>query len=126
MKKSQDGFIEVLGALFVIGFVFLVFFSIFFVRFSGRNEEVSGIVYNTSYNHLISGNATFSVRAGIDTYVSQENQSTYCLPPNSPYLALVRKAAADKNVKVIVTTDKYFSIQAPWTCHNNVKVTEVK
>ena len=123
MKKSQDGFI---GILIAVVFVVVFFLTLLFVSFAGHTENVSGIVYNTQNSHLISGNTTFSVRAGIDTYVNQNNESSYCLPPNSPYIALVNKAAADKRIKVNVTTSKYFAIQAPWTCHAYVTVTEVK
>lgn len=123
MRKNQDGFI---GGLVATILTLAFFFALFSISFSGKQEVVSGIVYNTSYNHLLTGNTHFSVRAAVDTYVSEENQSTYCLPPHSPYLPLVKKAAEDKNIKVVVTTDKYFAFQAPWTCAPNVKVTEAK
>lgn len=121
--KNQKGFI---GGLIVFVLFLAFFFTLLFVSFSAHREVVSGIVYNTSYDHALTGNTTFSVRAAADTLVTEENQSSYCLPPNSPYLPLVKKAAEDKNVKVVVTTDKYFTVKAPWTCYPNVKVTEVK
>lgn len=124
--KNQKGFIEIVGALFVLLLIIAFFFSIFCVRFKTHNEVVSGIAYNTSNDSLIAGNTDFSVRAGENTYVSQENQSSYCLPPHSPYKALVNKAAEDKRIKIVVTAKKYFAIQAPWTCKNNVVVTEEK
>lgn len=126
MRKNEKGSIEIVGILFVLLMIMVFIFAIFFVRFKGSNERVSGIVYNTKNNLLISGNTTFSVRASESTYVSEENKSSYCLPPNSPYIALVNKAAEDKRIKVVVTADKYFAIQSPWTCNPNVKVTEVK
>lgn len=124
--KNEKGFIEVLAALFVISVVVGLFLAMFTVRFKASNEVVSGIAYNTTNDSLLSGNTHFSVRAGENTYVSLENESSYCLPPNSPYKELVNKAAQDKRIKIVVTAKKYFAIQAPWTCKNNVSVTEVK
>lgn len=121
--RDQKGFIGILvGIIIVVGLLF----ALFSISFKGSNEVVSGIVYNTKNDKLISGNTTFSVRAAVDTYVSEENQSSYCLPPNSPYKELVNKAAQDKQIKVVVTEKKYFAIQSPFTCKDNVTVTEVK
>lgn len=121
-KLNNRGFLGVVVGVFFV----LLFLAMFLVSFKPNNEVVSGIVYNTSYSHLFTGNTHFSVRASEATYVSEENRSSYCLPPNSPYLPLIKKAAEDKRVKVVVTADKYFALQAPWTCKNNVRVTEVK
>lgn len=126
MKNNQKGYVEVMGGLFVLLLIIGVVFAIFFVRFKLANETVSGIVYNTTHNRFISDATAFSVRAGENTPVTEENQSTYCLPPNSPYKELVTRAAQDKRIKVVVTADKYFAIKAPWTCQPNVKVEEVK
>lgn len=126
MARNEKGFIEVVGALFVVGLVFFLFFAMFFIRFKLSNETVSGIVYNTTNDRFISGATCFSVRAGENTYVSEENQSSYCIPKDSPYKEVVNKAAADKRVKVRVDANKYFTVKLPWTVYPNVKVTEVK
>jgi hypothetical protein len=127
--SNEEGFIEELGmgilALIVIFLISLIPLMIF-SQISWSEQNVSGIVYNTTNNSAISGNTRFSVRAAVDTYVSEENQSSYCLPPNSQYKELVNKAAADKNIKVQVTTNKGFWLKAPWTCINNVTVKEIK
>ena len=110
---------------FVTTFMVLFFFFWFLpsVRIAVSEENVSGVVYNTSNNRFISGNTHFSVRASEDTYVSEENRSTYCLPPNSPYIKLVNEAARDKSIKVNVQTDKMFRVvAAPWVCADNVHV----
>lgn len=112
----------ILGGLGVIGF----FLLLLCISFKASNEVVSGIAYNTKNDKLFSSNTTFSIRASENTYVSEENKSSYCLPPNSPYKELVNKAAQDKRIKVVVEAKKYFAIQAPWTCKDNVTVTEVK
>jgi hypothetical protein len=122
MKKNQDGFV---GVVIVI-FFFLMLFAAFFVRFKTSNEVVSGIVYNTTNDRFISGATRFSVRASEATYTSEENRSTYCLPPNSPHKELVNRAAKDKRIKVEVEAKKYFAIQAPWTCKDNVTVKEIQ
>lgn len=126
MKRNEKGFIEVIGALIVLLLFVGLLFSVFFVRFKLSNEVVSGIVYNTTNDRAISNATCFSVRAGVDTYVSEENKSSYCIPGNSPYKALVNRAAADKNIKVEVEAHKYFTVKAPWHVVSNVTVTEVK
>lgn len=124
--KKQAGYAEdvfiVLIFFAIVGFIGLLIFS----RWEWSEDNVSGIVYNTQNNQAISGNTSFSVRASEDTYVSEENKSSYCLPPNSPYKELVNRAAVDKNIKVQVTTTKGFWFKLPWTCINNVIVTEIK
>lgn len=123
MRKNENGYVGVIIALLlVVGF----FVSLFVVRFKLSNELVSGIVYNTTNDRAISGATCFSVRAGENTPVTEENRSSYCLPPNSPYKELVNRAAADKRVKVTVEARKYFTIKAPWHVVPNVTVTEIK
>lgn len=107
----------------VTGIVILLFIAIF-TKIEWSEDLVSGIVYNNTNNRAISGATGFSVRASVDTYTNEDNTSSYCLPPNSPYKALVNKAAADKSVKVVVSTKKGFWIKAPWTCIDNVTVTQ--
>lgn len=126
MKKSQDGFIEVVGALFVVALVLGVIFAMFFVRFKLSNEVVSGIVYNTTNDRAISGATCFNVRAGENTPVDENNVSSYCIPGNSEYKELVNRAAADKRVKVTVEAHKYFTVKAPWSVYPNVTVKELK
>lgn len=123
-NKRQQGFVGViLTVLIVIAF----FFAMLFVRFKTSDEVTSGIAYNTTNNAFISGNTYFSVRANEATVTTTENQSTYCLPGDSPYKELVNRAAADKRVKIQVNANKYFTVvSAPWVCPANVTVTEVK
>lgn len=119
-----DSIAEGIGVMFVLLIIAALVFSAFFVRFKPSDDVVSGIVYNTKNNTLIGGKTTFSVRASVDTYTNDSNESDFCLPPNSPYKDLVNKAAEDKTIKVIVHENKYFAIQAPWVCNANVTVTE--
>lgn len=122
MQRNQNGFVEILALLAIV----LIFVALFTVRFSLSNSTASGIAYNVTNDRFISGATVFSLRAGENTPVTEENQSVYCLPGDSPYKELVNRAAADKRVKIKVETSKYFTVKAPWTCYPNVKVTEVK
>ena len=117
--------VGVIGFLMIIGILGLVFLAIF-SNWTWSEDNVSGIVYSTTNNGAISGNTNFKIRASVDTYINESNESAYCLPPNSPYKELVNKAAVDKSVKVIVTTKKGFWLKAPWTCIDNVTVVEEK
>lgn len=126
MLRNEKGFIEEV-LIGLIGLLFLGFIvAVVVVSFKASNEVVSGIAYNTVNDHFLSGNTTFSIRAGENTPVTEENQSSYCLPPNSQYKELVNKAAQDKRIKVVVIAHKYFSIQPLWACYPNVTVAEVK
>ncbi len=129
-KLNQQGEIEdiVVGsfALLVVLFIVVLLPLVLFTNIKLSEDNVSGIVYSTTNNSAISGNTNFKVRASVDTYVNERNESAFCLPPNSPYKELVNKAAADKRVKVQVTTKKGFWVKAPWACVDNVTVTEVK
>lgn len=126
MKKNQKGDLFGVAIEFFMAVIVAVIGLAVFSQAALSEENVSGIVYNTSNSSAISGNTRFSVRAAVDTYVTEENKSSYCLPKGSPYIALVNKAAANKNIKVQVTTKKGFWIKKPWTCIDNVVVTEVK
>lgn len=125
--KNEKGFVEFLAVLTIVILVFGFIFALFFVRFKLSNERVSGIVYNTTNDRAISGATCFYVRAGENTYVDENNTSSYCLPKDSKYIPLVNKAAEDKRIKVVVVAHKYgLTIKAPWTVIPNVTVTEVK
>lgn len=129
--NAKRGFIDsdvLLGFLVFImmAIVPLLIALVLFSHIELSEKNVSGIVYNTSNNGFISGKTKFSVRAAVDTYVSEENQSSYCLPPGSQYIDLVNRAARDKNIKVQVTTRKGIWRKMPWTCADYVKVEEVK
>lgn len=125
--RNQKGFTVVEGLIVLVIMMFFVLFGLgIFSTIEWSEDNVSGIVYNTTNNSFISGNTHFSVRAAVDTYVSEENRSSYCLPPNSPYKELVNRAAADKNIKVQVTTKKGFWVKLPWTCVDNVTVVQVE
>lgn len=134
MNNNENGFIEEIGILvgaLIVGLLTLASIAAIplaiFSKWEWSEDNVSGIVYGTTNNAAISGNTDFKVRASVDSYIEKgSNESSYCLPPNSPYKVIVNKAAADKNIKVQVTTTKGFWFKMPWTCIDNVKVEQVK
>lgn len=107
--------------------VIVPIYLLFSIRIQLSDNVVSGIVYNNQNNSIFGGKTLFSVRALENTVVTKENVSNFCLPPNSPYIKLVNEAARDKNIKVVVTSSKVFTIMSsPWQCVDNVKVERLK
>lgn len=119
MSKIRNFLEYILVALTVAVPIYLLFL----VRLQTSDNVVSGIVYNNQNNSIFIGNTYFSIRASENTVVTKENISKFCLPPNSPYIKLVNEAAKDKNIKVVVTSSKVFTmVLSPWQCVDNVKV----
>lgn len=119
MSKLRIFWEYILAALTVAVPIYLLFS----VRLQTSDNVVSGIVYNNQNNSIFTGNTYFSIRASENTVVTKENTSKFCLPPNSPYIKLVNEAAKDKNIKVVVTSSKVFTmVPSPWHCVDNVKV----
>jgi hypothetical protein len=119
MSKIRNFLEYILAALTVAVPIYLLFS----VRLQTSDNVVSGIVYNNQNNSIFGGNTYFRVRASENTVVTKENTSKFCLPPNSPYIKLVNEAAKDKNIKVVVTSSKVFTmVPSPWHCVDNVKV----
>lgn len=127
--KNEKGYIEgeIISIILVFGvfsfFTWLFLWGLWCIRIETGEQLVSGVVYNNTNNRWPLGNTKFSVRASEDTYVSEENKSSYCLPPNSRYRDIVKKAAQDKSTKVVVKTEKVFTVVGnPFVCVDNVKV----
>nr|DAV50686.1 MAG TPA: hypothetical protein [Caudoviricetes sp.] len=119
MSKLRIFWEYILAALTVAAPIYLLLS----VRLQTSDNVVSGIVYNNQNNSIFGGNTYFRVRASENTVVTGENTSKFCLPPNSPYIKLVNEAAKDKNIKVVVTSSKVFTmVPSPWHCVDNVKV----
>ena len=119
MSKLRIFWEYILAALTVAVPLYLLFS----VRLQTSDNVVSGIVYNNQNNSIFGGNTYFRVRASENTVVTKENTSEFCLPPNSPYIKLVNEAAKDKSIKVVVTSNKVFTmVLSPWHCVDNVKV----
>lgn len=119
MSKIRDFLEYILMILMIV----VPIYCILSVRLQVSDNVASGIVYNNQNNSIFGGNTYFSIRASENTVVTKENISNFCLPPNSPYIKLVNEAAKDKNIKVVVTSSKVFTMMsAPWGCVDNVKV----
>ena len=119
MSKIRDFLEYILMILMIV----VPIYCILSVRLQVSDNVASGIVYNNQNNSIFSGNTYFSIRASENTVVTKENISNFCLPPNSPYIKLVNEAAKDKNIKVVVTSSKVFTmVLSPWHCADNVKV----
>lgn len=128
MKNDQSGFIGVIVAIVLTFGVFWSIYALTRIRWSPSESRVSGVVYNVKNDEWISGNTSFAVRAAENTVVTEENESSYCLPKGSKYIELVNKAAEDKSIKVIVRTSKVSLrlVEGATTCVDNVTVEEIK
>lgn len=123
MSKLRIFWEYILAALTVAVPLYLLFS----VRLQTSDNVASGVVYNNQNNSIFTGNTYFRIRASENTVVTKENTSKFCLPPNSPYIKLVNEAAKDKNIKVVVTSSKVFTmVLSPWHCVDNVKVERLK
>ena len=110
--------------VFVVVIAIYFFWLLLCIRWQTSEELVSGIVYNNINNKVLSGNTRFKIRASVDTYINEDNVSSYCLPANSPYIPLIKEAAADKSIRVVVMAKKAFKIVSnPLVCLDNVTVT---
>lgn len=120
-KKGR--FLEIMLLAVAIAVLVSVVYCSSLIRWVTSESIVSGIVYNNQNDAVLSGNTYFSVRASENTVVTEENKSEFCLPPNSPYIKLVNEAAKNKNIKVVVASNKVFTmVSFPWQCVDNVKV----
>lgn len=119
MSKIRNFLKHILITLMIV----VPIYCILSVRLQTSETIASGIVYNNQNNSIFTGNTYFRIRASENTIVTGENISRFCLPPNSPYIKLVNEAAKDKNIKVVVTSSKVFTmVPSPWHCVDNVKV----
>lgn len=123
MKEIIAG---VVGSLIGVWLIFQGIYGLTKIRWQTSNKVVSGIAYNVESDKWISGATTFSIRASEDTFVSEENKSSFCLPKGSEYIDLVKRAAEDKTIKLIVTSEKinFHFAEGATTCVDNVKVVQ--
>lgn len=87
-------------------------------------EVVGGIVYDATFDDWPGHNTTFKIRAAAEMAVTEDTSPTYCLPSGSPYESLVREAAEDKDIKVIVKVKQmplHFR-EGIFKCEDNVEV----
>lgn len=110
MKDKLSEFIAGIVSIFFIAVpIALIIQGIWFVahlRVQLSENVVSGIVYNASFDKWPNNKTCFSVRAAAEMAVTEDTSPRYCLPAGSQYTDIVRKAAEDKNVKVVVKAKK--------------------
>lgn len=100
--------------------------KLFCISWMASEDVVSGIVYDATFDEIISGNTNFKIRASAEMYADKDTSATYCLPRGSQYEELIRKAAADKRIKVTVIAHKFFMVKnAIWDCPETIEVKEL-
>jgi hypothetical protein len=118
--------IFIFAAVFAGGIILMVLSSLF-VRVNFGEKNISGIVYNLENNSFWGGNTYFSIRAGENTLITSENQSSFCLPPEAvDDIKIINEAGADKRIKVNIQTEKGIWFLPPWKCLDKMTVTKVE
>lgn len=125
MKNEKGSVVlTVVGLLAILGAIILVFWALFHFSWQASEEVVSGIVYDAHFDDWPAHNTTFKIRAAAEMAVTEETSPTYCLPKGSQYESIVREAAEDKSVKVIVKVKPmppHFR-EGVFRCEDNIEV----
>lgn len=113
----------IVAIVIIIGVVFGIY-NLDIISWQGSEQVVSGIVYDARFDEVLGGNTRFKVRASAEMAVTEETSPTYCLPPDSEYIDIVRKAAEDKSIKVVVRVHKRQPHRRKtfWGCDDNTEV----
>lgn len=125
--KSGSIAIGIVIGIAVIGGAILAFKTInalFRISWQASEEVVSGIVYDAHFNDWPGNNTTFKVRASAEMAVTEDTSATFCLPEGSEYESIVREAAENKDVKVIVKVNKtpLHLREKVFKCDDNIEV----
>ena len=110
----------------IIGAIIWVVWAVFHFSMQLSEEVVSGIVYDAHFDDWPAHNTTFKIRAAAEMAVTEETSPTYCLPSGSQYESVVREAAENKDIKVIVKVKQmppHFR-EGVFKCEDNVEVTK--
>lgn len=130
MKLAHKPTMEVSGSILlllviIIAVAGVVWASLYF-SMQLSEEVVSGIVYDAHFDTWPGHNTRFKVRAAAEMAVTKDTSPTYCLPSGSQYESVVREAAEDKDIKVVVKVKQmppHFR-EGVFKCDNNVEVTK--
>ena len=112
----------------IAGAVICGVWVLFHVDWKMSEEVVSGIVYDATFDDWPGHNTIFKIRASAEMAVTEGTSPTYCLPSGSQYESIVREAAEDKDIKVVVKVKQmplHFRKSA-FRCEDNVEVTKKK
>ena len=110
----------------IAGAVIWGFWALFHFSWKASEEVVSGIVYDAHFDDWPGHNTTFKIRAAAEMAVTEGTSRTYCLPSGSQYESIIREAAEDKDIKVIVKVKQmppHFR-EGAFKCEDNVEVTK--
>lgn len=124
--KTKNGniLITIVASIAIIGFVIWGVWALFHLSWQSSEEVVSGIIYDAHFNDWPAENTTFKVRAAAEMAVTEDTSPKYCLPKGSQYESIVREAAEDKSIKVIVKVKPmppHFK-EGVFKCEDNVEV----
>lgn len=112
--------------LAIAGAVIWGVWALFHLDWKTSEDVVSGIVYNARFDDWPGHNTTFKIRAAAEMAVTEGTSPTYCLPRGSQYESIIREAAEDKDIKVVVKVKQmplHFR-ESAFRCEDNVEVTK--
>lgn len=124
--KTKNGniLITIVACIAGIGLIAWGIWALAHFSWKTGEDVVSGIIYNAQFNDWPAENTTFQVRAAAEMAVTEDTSPTYCLPKGSQYESIVREAAEDKSIKVIVKVKPmppHFK-EGVFKCENNIEV----
>lgn len=124
--KTKNGniLITIVASIAIIGFIIWGVWALAHFSWKTGEDVVSGIIYNAQFNDWPAENTTFQVRAAAEMAVTEDTSPTYCLPKGSQYESIVREAAEDKSIKVIVKVKPmppHFK-EGVFKCEDNIEV----
>lgn len=124
--KNKNGSIllEIAGGIVIAGVVVWGIWALAHLSWKNGEDVVSGIAYNVRFDSWPAGNTTFQVRAAAEMAVTENTSPIYCLPKGSQYESIVREAAEDKSIKVVVKVKPmppHFR-EGVFKCEDNVEV----
>lgn len=105
---------------------YIAFNALFRISWQASEEVVSGIVYDAHFDDWPSNNTMFKVRASAEMAVTEDTSATFCLPEGSKYESIVREAAENKDIKVVVKVNKkpIHLREKVLKCDDNIEVTK--
>ncbi len=112
----------------IAGVVIWGLWALFHLSWQASEEVVSGIVYDAHFDDWPAHNTTFKIRAAAEMAVTEDTSPTYCLPIGSQYENIVREAAENKDIKVVVKVKQmplHFR-EGVFKCEDNVEVTKME
>lgn len=123
-NKRGSVLLEIAGYIVIIGAIIFGVWALAHISWQSSEEVVSGIVYDAHFNDWPTENTIFKVRAAAEMAVTEYTSQTYCLPKGSQYESIVREAAEDKNIKVVVKVKpmSFHFKEGVLKCEDNIEV----